>query len=990
MNILDDQKELKLHRTESVHRDLCSLKIRNVLLVCSLYDYYTVDEDGMLEDLLQSSCGGWEYGPPPVLTQVSSTEKALNLISEDPAGYQLVILMTGGNEKSFSEFTGKALELSAGIKVSVLTRNTEELNKARRSDPGNLPYRIFTWMGNGEILQGIIQLAEDTVNAVHDCGEKNVPCVLLVEDDVLFYSRYLHQGSQEIHRKCSMALKQMSSISVRKMKSRARVKVLLATNMEEAKQALVDYGSSLVAVVTDMRFHQNGTHDTTAGVNLIQQIRELKDNIPILLQTSEENGKELAAEMNVGYLDKRSPTLIEDMGKALVEHMDFGNLVFTQANGNLARTIRNVREFGAALEHSPADQIFRSYSSGSMIRWLKIQTELELASLLQEETPASGSPEIVSRQLRSSYKSWMAKQHRGYVTQYSRSFHEDELTFSRMGNGSMGGKGRGLAFIDRILAANLEENRFKRVSVSVPNTVIITTEYFDEFMAGNKLKRFAIECNDDDRIIRTFQKAALPATILGDLRDYVKTVTTPVAVRSSSLLEDAMYQPFAGIYATKMLPNNSRELDVRFKRLTDAIKFVFASTYMQSAKSYIRATNHLVEEEKMAVLLQLVEGSVRGNQFYPHFSGVGRSYDFYPAGSAKPEDGVVNVALGLGKAIVDGGVSLRFTPKYPRVLPQFGHISDMLSDSQKKFFAVELDNNQWGSRFSEDQYLTSHDLATAEKQGTLEYLASTYDAANERVSDGITSYGPRIVNFAHILKNGIFPLSQITDYLLKMGERAMGCPVEIEFAVTLGRKRPLPAKFSLLQIRPMVVNNDLVEVNPEKIDRKRLFCFTDTALGNGRVQAVENIVYVKPDTFTASKTRDIVGQLDKINRTLFESDKPYILIGPGRWGSSDPWLGIPVNWSQICGAKVIIEASQPNMNIDPSQGSHFFQNMTSLGVVYFTVPHNKPGTLINWSWLDTQETVAETEFLRHVSLNEPVTVMVDGRSGAGAIVTGVS
>lgn len=990
MNTSENLKELKLHRTETVYGNLCSFRIRNVLLVCSLYDYYTVDEDGMLADIIQNSYGGWEYDSPPVLEQVSTAEKALKLIRDNPAGYQLVILMTGGSEESFSQFTAEAGAVAPGIKVSVLTRNTEELNKARAGDPGILPYRIFTWMGHGEIIQGILQLAEDTVNAPHDCGEKNVPCLLLVEDDVLFYSRYLYQGSQEIHRSSSRVLKQMNSTSVRKLKSKARIKVLLATNMEEARHALENYGNSIVAVITDMRFHQDGTHDKKAGLNLIQMIRDLNENIPIVLQTSEENGKEQATEMKVGYLDKRSPTLTTDLAGILAVDLDFGNLVFRREDGSATRRVGNVREFGAALEYVPSDQLFQSYISGKMIRWLKIQTELELASLLPKGITPSDSPEKVAELLHQNFKNWMAEQRRGYVTQYSRSFHEDDLTFSRLGNGSMGGKGRGLAFIDRILAANLEENKFRKVSVSVPNTVIITTEYFDEFMDRNDLKRFAIECSDDDRIIRRFQKATLPATILGDLRDYARTVTTPIAVRSSSLLEDAMYQPFAGIYATKMLPNNSKELDVRFKRLTDAVKFVFASTYMQSAKSYIKATNHLVEEEKMAVLLQMVEGSARDTQFYPHFSGVGRSYDFYPAGSAKPEDGVVNVALGLGKAIVDGGVSLRFTPKYPRVLPQFGHISDMLTDSQKKFFAVELDNNQWGSKFSEDQYLTSHDLATAEKQGTLEYLASTYDAVNERVSDGITSYGPRIVNFAHILKNGIFPLPQITDYLLKMGETAMGCPVEIEFAVTLGRKRPLPAKFSLLQIRPMVVNNDLVEVSPDKINRENLFCFTDTALGNGRVQAIENIVYVKPETFTASKTKDIVGQLDKVNRTLFESEEPYILIGPGRWGSSDPWLGIPVTWSQICGAKVIVEASQPNMNIDPSQGSHFFQNMTSLGVVYFTVPHNKSGALINWEWLETQETVSETEFLRHVKLAEPATVMVDGRSGAGAIVTGES
>jgi hypothetical protein len=395
-----------------------------------------------------------------------------------------------------------------------------------------------------------------------------------------------------------------------------------------------------------------------------------------------------------------------------------------------------------------------------------------------------------------------------------------------------------------------------------------------------------------------------------------------------------------------------------------------------------------VEEEKMAVLLQKVEGRQHRNLFYPHFAGVGRSYDFYPAGSAKPEDGVVNVALGLGKAIVEGGVSLRFTPKYPRVLPQFGTMKDMMDNSQRQFFAVEMDNNNWGSKMDEDQYLTGHGLERSEKDGTLEYLGSTYDAHNERVMDGISRPGPRVVSFAHILKSGVFPLPEITEYLLEMGEQAMGCPVEIEFAVTLGEKRPLPARFSLLQIRPMVVSHDLVEVDPNSFDRDKLLCITETALGNGTIQSILDVVFVKPDDFKAAKTADIVKQVESINRKLFEAERPFILIGPGRWGSSDPWLGIPVTWSQISGAKVIVEASQPNMNIDPSQGSHFFQNMTSLGVVYFTVPHNRAGSAINWEMLASLPVEEETEYVKHIRFNEGIKVMVDGRTGIGAMITG--
>ena len=978
--------QLQLRRTEFLLKDLNKFRVQNVMLLCSLYDYYTVEEDGMLEDILGAAHSAGDFGKAPVITQVSDATTALMMLQgRENTHFELIICMSTGENISFSDFTEKVHEIQPGLTVAVLTHNREELRKVSSNNPGIMPYRLFNWMGTGEIIKGIIHLTEDAHNAPHDCGELNAPCVLLVEDDVLFYSKYLHLGIHEIHLRSREVLERMKSQTMRKLKGKARTKLLLAVNMEEAEYALEQFSNSLVGVITDMRFHRRGTHDKKAGVNLIEKIREKNPSIPIVLQTSEHDGEDIARAMNVGYVSKNSETLMSEFSDVLVNFLDFGNIRFKDQNGKVIRKVSNIREFGIALDKLPAEAINTSWQKGRISRWLKIQTELELAEDIDECKLDGCSAEEVKHALLEAFKAWKADQRRGYVVPYSRSFHDEDLMFSRLGNGSMGGKGRGLAFIDRVLVANLKEGAFKKVSVSVPNTVIITTEFFDEFMKINKLHQFAIECEDDSRIQRAFQSASLPATILGDIRDYARSVTTPLAIRSSSLLEDAMYQPFAGIYATKMLPNNSRDLTVRFKQLSSAIKFVYASTFMQSAKSYIRATNHRVEQEKMAVLLQQVVGRQHGDLFYPHFSGVGRSYDFYPAGSAKPEDGVVNVALGLGKAIVDGGMSLRFTPKYPRVLPQFGTVKDMMDNSQKQFYAVQMDNNYWGSKLDEDQYITSHNLSTSEKDGTLEYLASTYDAPNDRVMDGITRPGPRVVSFAHILKNDVFPLAPISNYLLKMGEKSMGCPVEIEFAVTLGVKRALPAHFSLLQIRPMVVNNDLVDIDPETFDNEKLLCKTDTALGNGTIQSIRDVVYIKPDGFTASKTKDIVKEVEAINKTLFEAERPFILIGPGRWGSSDSWLGIPVTWSQICGAKVIVEASQKNMNIDPSQGSHFFQNMTSLGVVYFTVPYNRSGSMINWEWLNSLEATSETEFTRHISVEEPIKVMVDGRTGKGAM-----
>ncbi len=981
------EQRLQLRRIESRLDSLMKTRVRNILLICSLYDYYMIEEDGRLGDLLGNTYTISDAGNIPVITQISNADAALELLEKDTGqGIDLIICMARIGSMDFPEFIGNIRTIRSDLPVVILAHSPEELVRLQEKHWTDETNRVFTWLGCGETVLGIIRLVEDSRNAEHDCVELGVPCLLLVEDDVHFYSRYLYEIISIIQERNIEILDGFSSFTKRNLRARTRTKVLMVTSLEEAEKVLKTHGDSLIGVITDLKFLRKGELDEKAGKILIRKIKETRPEMPVILQTSESKGQKIAAALDVEYISKNSPALMSDLRKCLAESFGFGDLVFRNDDGEISRSVSNIKEMNQLIDKIPAESVYKSLSTGELVRWLKIQTELELACRVQENLSINGTPLEVRTGLVDIFRDFNKESRRGYVSDYSRSFHEDQILFSRLGSGSMGGKGRGLAFIDRVLAANFDESRFKKVHVSVPRTLIITTEFFDKFMYQNKLLEFALECDNDLRILRQFLKADLPPTILGDIRDYIRAVRTPIAVRSSSLLEDAMYQPFAGIYATKMLPNNSRSEDKRFNELADAIKFVYASTFLKAAKSYITATNHRVEDEKMAVLLQEVVGRDYGHSFYPHFAGVGRSYDFYPTGSAKPEDGVVNVALGLGKSIVDGGVSLRFTPKFPRVLPQFATLKDMMNNSQHSFYAVSMGHSEWSSSLDEDQFLILQDPGVAESDGTLEYLASTYDAANERVLDGIMLPGPRVINFAHILKNKIFPLAPLTDTLLTMGEEAMGCPVEIEFAVTLGKKRPLPAEFSLLQIRPMVVSDRLVKVDLADMEKKELFCWTDTALGNGIIDTIKDIVYVKPDLFDASKTRAIVKEVDKLNRELSSEGKSYMLIGPGRWGSTDPWLGIPVTWSQISGVKVIMEASQQNMNIDPSQGSHFFQNMTSLGVAYFTVSHVKESNFIDWSWLDLQPAAADGELLRHISLESPVKVMIDGRSGSGVMV----
>ncbi len=980
-------KRLRLRKIESRLDSLMKSRVRNILLICSLYDYYMIEEDGRLGDLLGNTYTISDAGNIPVITQISNTDTALELLGKDTGhNFDLIICMARIGSMDFPEFIRDVRNIRSDLPVVVLAHSPEELVRLQEKHWTDEPNRVFTWLGRGETVLGIIRLVEDSRNAEHDCRELGAPCLLLVEDDIHFYSRYLYEVMSIIQERTIEILDSFSSFTKRNLRARTRTKVLMVTSLEEAEKILETHGDALIGVITDLKFLRSGALDEKAGKILIEKIKETQPEMPVILQTSESDGQKIAAALDVEYISKNSPTLMSDLRRCLAESFGFGELVFRDSDGEKCRSVLSVKELNQLLDKIPAESVCRSLRTGELVRWLKVQTELELACRIQEELSMNGNPLEVRTRLVEIFRTYNRESRRGYVSDYSRSFHEDQVLFSRLGSGSMGGKGRGLAFIDRVLAANFDESRFKKVHVSVPRTLIITTEFFDKFMYQNKLLEFALECDNDRRILRQFLKADLPPTILGDIRDYIRAVRLPIAVRSSSLLEDAMYQPFAGIYATKMLPNNSRSADKRFNDLADAVKYVYASTFLRAAKSYITATNHRVEDEKMAVLLQEVVGRNYGHSFYPHFAGVGRSYDFYPTGSAKPEDGVVNVALGLGKSIVDGGVSLRFTPNYPRVLPQFATLKDMMNNSQHNFYAVSMSHSEWSSSLDEDQYMVLKDLGIAEKDGTLEYLASTYDAANERVLDGITRPGPRVINFAHVLKNKIFPLAPLTDTLLTIGEDAMGCPVEIEFAVTLGKKRPLPADFSLLQIRPMVVSDRLVKVDLADMEDKKIFCCTDTALGNGVIDSIMDIAYVKPDLFDASHTRAIVKEVDNLNRKLCSEGKAYILIGPGRWGSTDPWLGIPVSWSQISGVKVIVEASQPNMNVDPSQGSHFFQNMTSLGVAYFTVSHVKENNSIDWSWLDSQPVAGEGELLRHISLELPVKVMIDGRSGRGIMI----
>ena len=960
-------------------------QVKKFLLVASLYDYFMLEEDGRLQEMLLKTYQQWNLGYIPQFVRISGGENALQVIKKEK--FDLVIMvMRLGDMDPFS-FGRLVKEIDPELPVIGLAFNTPELKRLLEIDDGMSVERIFIWQGDGRILLGILQYIEDRKNAHYDMQLGGFQSILLIEDSIDFYSSYLPILFSVLRELTEQSLKDDLTFSQKIQRQNGRPRIQLATSHEEAATIFEQTKKNLLGIITDSAFPKNNILDPDAGPMFIEKVLAELPDLPILLQSSESSAKAMALKVGVGFLSKNSPSLTHDLKKYLSSSFGFGELVVGPDRALEESKVSNINQLFSIIADLPENDLRQVVNAGDLDRWLRARTEFELANSIRSyfrQAPDSGSE--LGIELKKIIIAHRAASHRGSIVSYSRFFHENYSQFSMIGSGSIGGKARGLAFLDRILATNFDDAQFPDIHIAIPRTVVIGTDAFDDFIRENDLLELAVTSHSDNHIVSRFVKASLPAKIVGDLRDFVKNVRVPLAIRSSSLLEDSLYLPFAGIYATKMLPNDQYGDDIRFLNLVNAIKFVYASTFFRQAKSYIGSTSHRIEDEKMAVLIQPVVGTLHRDCFYPDFSGVARSYNYYPVGQAQPEDGVVNVALGLGKTVVDGGVSLRFTPAFAGILPQFANIKDMFSFSQRDFYAVSMNHVASVAFLEEDQYLIRQDLERAEKDGVLTYLASTYSRENDAVYDGISFPGPRIINFAHILKNEIFPLAKIVQCLLKLSSEGMDCPVEMEFAVSLDAANVFPAAFSILQVRPLVVSDELVKVDLVETQKDLALCYSNQVLGNGLSKGIQDIVFVKPDSFNAAKSPEIAVEVDKLNSKLRAENTPYLLVGPGRWGSTDPWLGIPVKWSQISGVKMVVEVSLPNMNVDPSQGSHFFQNMTSLRIGYFTIPLNSANAFFDWPWLEAQPAVEETAFLKHVRLVLPLTVMIDGRKSQGIIV----
>ncbi len=966
-------------------QDLVRHRVQDVLIVSSLYDSFILTADGQLDDLILREFLELNLPHAPSLTHVPTGAEALTFACGDGeyrGEYDLVIASMHVGDMDVLTLARKLREAGVKAPVVALAYDSQELSRfVRRRDVSDVD-RFFLWQGDVRILLSIVNYVEDRLNVEHDTGTMGVQAIILVEDSIRFYSSFLPAIYAELTHHSQRLAPEGANLSQKLLRAQARPKILLSSTFEEAWQYFTAYEPNILGVISDVEFPWGGQQRRDAGVEFARKVRERQPDVPIILQSSNPANEALARSVDGLFLLKGSPVLLRQLRQFMIEDFGFGDFVFFMPDGTQVGRAHDLKGLEEMLRTVPAESVGYHSDRNHFSRWLKARTEVVLAHHLRPRLASDfASVEELRWSLVQSVQEYRDERKRRLVTDFERNTFDASGGFYRIGGGSLGGKARGLAFVNLLLSEHEVRDRFAGVRVSVPPSVVLGTDVFDEFLSHNDLRDFAFQAVDERQLLARFQAADFPEPVRLDLLAYLQVVDYPLAVRSSSLLEDSQHQPFAGVYETYMLPNTHSDVAVRLDQLLGAVKRVYASMFAPHAKDYLEATPYRLEEEKMAVILQRLVGAPHGDRFYPDFAGVARSHNFYPAAPAKAEDGVAAVALGLGMSVVDGESCVRFSPRYPRHVAQFSAVKDMLQDSQRRFHALQLD----GHEMSSDAALQEYGLEAAEADGTLASLGSTYSSENDAVYDGIARSGVRLVTFASILKHRLFPLADILQALLDIGEQGTSAAVELEFAVNLSTARDRPKEFGFLQLRPLALSREQVEIELGDVDEAKVVCWSPKVLGNGKIDDVRDLVVVDIHRFDRGKSQEVASEVTRLNAELTAQATPYILIGVGRWGSRDPFLGIPVTWGQIAGARAIVEAGFKDFTVTPSQGSHFFQNLTSGNVGYFTVNPEVGEGLVDWGWLAAQPAVQEGPFTRHLRFEQPIVVKMDGRKSRGVI-----
>ncbi len=965
--------------------NLMPFRVQNILLVSSLYDSFILREDGRLNELLVSESQDLHLQQIPRITHVSSCREALERAKADPR-IDLILTNLAVGDMNAAQLAQEIKEDGLQVPVVVLAYDYREIKKFVARNPVTDIERIFLWQGTPRVLIAIVKYIEDKRNVEHDASMMGVPVVLVIEDNIRYYSSFLPLIYTELISQTRRVLQEGVNLAHKLMRMRARPKILLTSNYEEAYALAMKYREHLLGIVSDVEFPHAGVLSVNAGFDLAKNVRELVPDVPVVLQTSRTTFRQRAYGEGYSFLRKGSPTFLRDLRKVMMQQFAFGDFAFRTPDRVEVARATDLNSLEELLQTVPAESIAYHGERNHFSRWFTARTEFALAQKFRPRKVSDfATIEDLRRNLVNAIAEYRREQSDVLIGDFKpAAFQSGGSYFLRIGSGSLGGKARGLAFVRHLLHKRRIARRFPNVKVSVPPTVVVATDLFDRFLAENNLLDFAIHATDDVEIQQRFLEAALPASLIEDLRAYLAEARYPVAVRSSSLLEDSQYQPFTGVYETFMLGNQLGDVTHRLEQLCVAIKLVYASTFSAHAKAYVRATPFRLEEEKMAVILQQVVGSFFGERFYPDFSGVARSRNFYPVPPMSSEDGIAAVALGLGRTVVDGGKCLRFCPRYPSHLVQFSSVDDFLRQSQTEFWALPL-NPLHEATSPPHLRETRFSLDVAEADGALDALASTYSADNDRITDGLVRPGVRVVTFAPILNYGVFPLAALLDELMTDGENAFGQPVEIEFAVRLARQAGEIAQLGFLQIRPLVRAHDAEELQLQTVDRSKLLAHSTKVLGNGRVGNLLDVVVVDAQRFERGHSQEVAGHVAYFDAKLANENRPYLLVGVGRWGSNDPWLGIPVEWDDISSAAVILEAGFRDFQVTPSQGSHFFQNLSAFQIGYFTVNPDLGDGMVDWAWLTAQPAVEERGCVRHLEFAKPVTVLMNGRAGEGMI-----
>ena len=965
--------------------NLMPFKVHNILLVSSLYDSFILREDGRLNELLIDESLELNLQHIPGITHVSSCAEALDLASSNPQ-FNLIVTNLAVGDMDAAQLAREVGRAGLDVPVVVLAYDYREIKNFIARNPVTDIERIFLWQGNARVLIAIVKYIEDKRNVLHDTRAMGVPVLLVVEDNIRYYSAFLPVIYTEIIKQSRRVIQEGINVAHKLVRMQARPKILLSSNFENAAQLVQQYRDYIFALVSDVEFPWEGKLNPEAGFELARMVKSLAPDVPVVLQTSRTEFRPRAHAEGYSFLRKRSPTLLKDLRRILTDHFGFGDFVFRMPDQREVGRARDLNELEETLQTLPADSLMYHAQRNHFSHWLMARTEFALAAKLRPRKVSDfQSPEHLRRDLIESINGYRREQNEVLIGDFKPdTFKPADSSFLRIGSGSLGGKARGLAFVRHLLRTRRITRRFPGVRITVPPAVVIATDMFDLFLAENNLGDFALHCDNDTEIQQRFLDAAMPVSLEENLKAFLSEVEYPVAVRSSSLLEDSQYQPFTGVYETFMLGNQQPSLQTRLDELSEAIKRVYASTFSQHAKAYVRATPYRLEEEKMAVILQQVVGTAHGSRFYPDFSGVVRSHNFYPVEPMTFADGIAAVALGLGRTVVDGGKCLSFCPRYPRNLLQFSSVEDILANTQTEFCALALDGIHHGGgpgHLREARF----GLDVAEADGTLHAVASTYSADNQAVYDGLSRPGPRVVTFAPMLKHEMFPLASILELLVRAGEDALGNPVEIEFAVRLPRTDNEPSEFGFLQIRPLALARDHQDLSIGDVDSSQLICQSTKVLGNGRIENLHDIVVVDSQRFERSRSQEVARAVAHFNATLSAENRPYLLIGVGRWGSNDPWLGIPVEWDEISGARAIVEAGFHDFRVTPSQGSHFFQNLTAFQTGYFTVNPDAGEGAIDWPWLAEQAAVEEQGCVRHLQFSQPLRIVMNSKTSQGVI-----